>query len=160
MNKYTILRKYISIICIASCLHSCIWGSGSYSDSEVYLISLSSSDSLVDSIIKVKQNYPKMSAFHKNENDDITSMDHWSINFYTSYFIVDSTCYMCVVNTNQKDQQFVTLEFVSIVRKEDMKKGNWKRINTSDLTKEENEAYKKIFEDSVVSLIGVSWRKK
>lgn len=160
MNKYNIFRRYFSVICIASCLHSCIWGSGSYSDAEVYLISLPSSDNLIDSIIKMKHNYPQMSAFHKNENDDIISMDHWSINFYTSYFIIDNICYMCVVNTNQQNQQFVNLEFVSIVRKEDMEKGNWKRINTSDLTKEENEAYKRIFEDSVVSQIGVSWQRK
>lgn len=89
MNKYNIFRRYFSIICIASCLHSCIWGAGSYSDAEVYLISLPSSDNLIDSIIKMKHKYPQMSAFHKNENDDIISMDHWSINFYTSYFIID-----------------------------------------------------------------------
>jgi len=48
---------------------------------------------------------------------------------------------------------------VHVARKEEIERGNWKRINTSDLSKRDNEEYKKIFEERILNHLGVLWKK-
>lgn len=157
--KKVIILIYIGF-CIVMCLHSCIWGAGSYCDSEVYLINISSSEKLIDIISKMKQRNPELNVYYENENGEINTLDHKSLDFYTTYFMIDSIGYMCVINTNQRNQQNISFQFVSIAQKEEIGKGHWKRINTNDLTKSDSERYKIIFEEKILNQLGVSWRKE
>lgn len=143
----------------AMCLYSCAWGAGSYCDSEDYLINLSSCDELINEIVKMKQINPELNVYYKNENGEIDTMGGEIPDFYTCYFMIDSIGYLCVINLNQQDQQNVLFQFVSIARKEEIERGNWKRINTSDLSKRDNEEYKKIFEERILNHLGVLWKK-
>lgn len=159
MKKMTISRFCIYFF-ITICISSCTWGAGSYCDSEVYLINISSPEELIIKIVKLKQINPELNMYHKNEEGISNTMDDESQDFYTCYFMIDNIGYMCVINLNQRNQQNISFQFVSIARKEEIEKGNWKQINTSELTKSESEAYKKIFEERILNHLDVSWKKE
>lgn len=142
------------------CLYSCVWGAGSYCDSEEYIIRMSSCDELINKIVKMKQINPELNVYYKNEDGEIKIKGGEIPDFYTCYFMIDSIGYLCVINLNQQNQQDVSFLFVSIAKKEEIEKGNWKRINTSALSKRDNKKYKKIFEERILNHLGVIWTKE
>lgn len=159
MNNFIKYVGCIASICIAFCLDSCNWGAGSYSYSEIYYINLSSSDDLIDAINKLKHNRPELNVYYLNEQGDSVIMDVFTPNYYTCRFLLDDVAYMCAINTNQKKQEKVSLLFVSVCKKDKIDRGGWKQINTDDLSRNENEKYKTIFEEVILNHLGVPWRR-
>ena len=108
----------------------------------------------------MKQINPELNVYYKNEDGEIKIKGGEIPDFYTCYFMIDSIGYLCVINLNQQNQQDVSFLFVSIAKKEEIEKGNWKRINTSALSKRDNKKYKKIFEERILNHLGVIWTKE
>ena len=156
-----IIIGYIVSICLALCFHSCNWGAGSYSFSEVYYINLPSSDELIDTIKKVKHSNPELNVYYKNEKGDTVIMDEYDMNFYICRYLIDDIAYMCAINVNQKKQKKVSLQLVSICKKDKIDRGgiHWKQINTDEITESENEEYKSIFEKVILNHLGIPWRR-
>lgn len=100
-----------------------------------------------------------MNIYYTNENGDTLSMDGMSYSHYMNYFKIDNVGYMCTINTNQKNEKMVAIQFVAIAIGDGIKKNNWKQINTDELSKEENNKYKKLFEGKILNRIGITWRK-
>ena len=138
---------------------SCMWGSGSYSSAEVYLLHMTSAKELIDSINVMKQKDNSLNIYYTNENGDTVSMDGVSYSFYMSHFKIDSIGYMCAINTNQNEEKMVAIQFVAIAIGEGIEKNNWKRINTDELSKNDNEKYKKLFEENILNRLCIQWRK-
>ena len=53
----------------------------------------------------------------------------------------------------------VAIQFVAIAIGEGIEKNNWKRINTDELSKNDNEKYKKLFEENILNRLCIQWRK-
>ena len=161
MNRLKDVIGYFILICLVISLHSCFWGAGSYPYSEVYMLDLSSSDELIDKIKEMKLRTPQLNVNYKNENEDTVTLDEMIPNYYICRFQIDNMIYMCAINLNQQNQKTVSIRFVSICEKEKMGRGaqHWKRINTDDLTKKDNEAFKIKFEKTILNNLGVRWRR-
>ena len=155
------LLVFFVLICLVNSFHSCNWGAGSYPYSEVYMIDLSSSDELIDKINEMKLRSPQLNIHYKNENEDTVTLDEMIPNYYICRFLIDNMVYMCAINLNQQKQKTVSLRFVSICEIEEIGRGaqHWKRINTDDLTKKGNEAFKIKFEKRILNNLGVRWRR-
>lgn len=150
---------YCMLCMITIFLISCAWGAGSYAYAEVYLFNLKSAEELIDSLKEIKQMDNSLNIYYTNENGDTLSMDGVSYSHYMNYFKIDNVGYMCAINTNQKNEKMVAIQFVAIAIGDGIKKNNWKRINTDELSKEENNNYKLLFEDKILNRIGITWRK-
>lgn len=138
---------------------SCMWGSGSYSSAEVYLLHMNSAKKLIDSIKVMKQKDNSLNIYYTNENGDSISMDGISYSFYMNYYLIDSVGYMCAINTNQNEEKMVAIQFVAIAIGEGIEKNDWKRINTEELSKNDNEKFKKQFEENILNRLSIQWRK-
>lgn len=162
MNNFIKHVGSLVSFCIAICLHSCNWGAGSYSYSEVYYLNLYSSDDLINTINKLKQSKPELNVYYVNEQEDTVVMDEFTPNYYICRFLLDDIAYMCAINTNQQNQKHVSLLFVAICKKDKIDRGgaHWKDINTEELSRSENETYKTIFEEMILNHLGASWRSK
>ena len=161
MNSFKTIIVLFILICLVICFHSCNWGAGSFSYSEVYMIDLSSSDELIDRINEMRLRNPQLNLYYKNENEDTITLDEMIPNYYICRFLIDNIVYMCAINLNQQKQKIISLRFVSICEIDKIGRGghHWKRINTDDLTKKNNEAFKIKFEKTILNNIGVHWRK-
>ncbi len=107
----------------------------------------------------MKQKDDSLNIYYTNENGDTVSMDGISYSFYMSHFKIDSIGYMCAINLNQKKEKMVAIQFVSIAIGEGIYKNDWKRINTEELSKKDNEKYKKLFEENILNRLCIPWRK-
>lgn len=107
----------------------------------------------------MKQKDNSLNIYYTNENGDTVSMDGVSYSFYMSHFKIDSIGYMCAINTNQNEEKMVAIQFVAIAIGEGIEKNNWKRINTDELSKNDNEKYKKLFEENILNRLCIQWRK-
>lgn len=159
MRKRKNIKNYIICFVAMMCIYSCIWGAGSYVYSEVYLLNISSAQELILTINAMKQKDDSLNIYYTNENGDTVSMDGISYSFYMSHFKIDSIGYMCAINLNQKKEKMVAIQFVSIAIGEGIDKNDWKRINTEELSKKDNEKYKKLFEENILNRLCIPWRK-
>ena len=107
--------------------------------------------------MKLKDN--SLNIYYANENGDTISMDGISYSFYLNYYLIDSIGYMCAINTNQKEEKMVAIQFVAVAIGEGVGKNDWKRINTEELSKKDNEKYKKQFEEHIMNRLNIQWRK-
>ena len=81
MNKIA-KRCYLIPSITIFLVYSCMWGAGSYSSAEVYLLHLSSAEELIDSIKAIKQKNNSLNIYYTNENGDTLSMDGMSYSHY------------------------------------------------------------------------------
>ena len=148
------------MLCIVTIyLYSCIWGAGSYASAEVYLLNLTSAEELIDSIKEIKQKDNSLNIYYTNEKGDTISEDGMSYSYYMNYYKIDSVGFMCAINTNQNEEKMVAIQFVAIAIGEGIEKNDWKRINTEELSKNDNEKFKKQFEENILNRLSIQWRK-
>jgi hypothetical protein len=151
------ITRYFGI-CIFFILFSC----GSYYYSEGYKFDISREE-LINRIKKFKETNPEYRLFTTNEEQELMEypeiLDTTDI-FYSSYFYLknkDLTLH-CVINMSKevKDTPAI-IRFTGISH--GVRFSSWKRVNSKDLTKEENKEIKRIFETEILDKLG-TWERE
>lgn len=125
--------------------------SGSYPFSESYRIPLSSKD-FIEKFKQFKDNHEEYKVFTVDKNGQPKELkDTLDQNFYTFWVNVgqDSTLFF-VINSNLNTEGTHTeIKLVSLSEKQYF--GDWKQINTDDLTDDENQQIKQLFQNKILS---------
>lgn len=112
--------------------------SGSYPFSESYRLPLSTKD-FIQKFQQFKKNHEEYKVFTVNKNGKkIELKDTLSENFYTFYVNVgqDSTLFFVINSNLDTNNTHTEIKLVSLSKKQHF--GDWKELNTDDLTDEEN----------------------
>lgn len=158
--KHSILLLFI-LFFISSCG---LIISGSYPHSENYTFDIPR-QKLITKIKEFKDRnhvYKVMTTFENGENGELPdgmNLQDTSSVFYGCFFYIPSlqTTVNCVVNMSKEIPTSPTLiQLVGMTKSRNM--GNWKRINTKDLSKSENVQVKKAFESQILNKLG-AWKR-
>lgn len=144
------MNKYLIIVCILF-LESCdFFVSGSYGKAEYYDFAIST-QSLIKEINEFKQNNPQYETRSYLDGEDNSG------NFYKVYFYLkdeNALLYCVLVTGKERKSKNARLGFHYVESSNFSKDG---RINSEDLTKEENKRIKEKFETEILSKIA-KWK--
>lgn len=131
------------IFIIQSCDNINKISAGSYPYSEKYIVKMSESE-LIGRINKFKENNPE----YKVSNLE----DHRISHLYHVYFYLTNKnkVFSCWTRPWKDDVSNISVLALDAVR-DGIGLGNWKTVNTKDLTKEENEEIKQVFKENILS---------
>lgn len=150
-----IIKIIFGIIIISLC--SCNkFSAGSFPYAEAYRCN-TSAKYLVDDIVTIKINHPEFNVLTPNEADSLYNIDNLAEPYYNYYFklnINDTIAIVhCVVDTRFDNPALLLLN--SVTYSENL--GNFKRINSGELNKEENDLIITEFERQVLKLSSLDY---
>jgi len=158
-----IMKRYFNICILAFAVLSilfsrCNFGAGSYANAQYYRFDLDRSE-LIDKINKFKDENPEYRL--KRTDDKGNSLDGFDKphNFYTNYFYIkkyNMTIHTIISTGRYSEPRPSKIGLHAITYSDNF--SSWKRINTKDLSREENKEIKKIFETEILDKLG-KWEK-
>ena len=153
LNLNQLGKRYgLILLFILFVLQSCFWGAGSYPDAEYYEFYMTQ-EKLIEKINTFKEENPRYKLFTYNESgNEEEVLDEHTEYFYHFYFYfgdIDKKVH-CVITRDCKIGLTGIEEGITIF-------GEWKSINTNDLSRKENKAIKKKFETEILDKLG-EWK--
>ena len=153
MKYITLTISLIVLYFLCSCNK---FGAGSYPYAKEYQCN-TSAKYLVDDIITIKINHPELKVLTPNEADSLYNIDNRAEPYFNYYFklnINDTIAIVhCVVDTRFDNPALLLLNSVTYSKN----LGNFKRINSGELSKEENDLIITAFERQVLKLSSLNY---
>lgn len=153
------MRSLVAIILVIVLisLHSCKkFSAGSFPYAKEYRFE-TSAKYLVDDIVTLKIDNPDLNVLTPNEADSLYNIDNLAEPYYNYYFklnINDTIAIVhCVVDTRFDNPALLLLNSVTYSKN----LGNFKRINSGELNKEENDLIITEFERQVLKLSSLDY---
>lgn len=127
-----------------------------------HMLNISSSENLKNRIYLLKNEHPEYRAYsiEGKHTKELIDRENTELHYYTYYFYLDEikTNVTCIVHkTYGNSRKGITLKLFSSSNSKS-RSSSWKRINSKDLSKEENEKIKYLFETQILDKLG-KWHK-
>lgn len=152
--KYIILT--ISLVVLFSLCSCNKFSAGSYPYAKEYQCN-TSAKYLVDDIITIKINHPELNVFTPNEADSLYNIDNLKEPYYNYYFklnVNDTIAIVhCVVDSRFDNPALLLLNSVTF----SANLGDFKRINSKELSTKDNDLIIKEFENQVLKPASIDW---
>ena len=153
------IKYFIVIITNLLVITACnFFAVGSYPYAEYYKFDMTR-DSLIRKMNQFKDENPQYKVFTTDQDNNIVELSvgvesygFWCVN----YNIGNDSTILCVINMSDQIKEKPTyLGFVGFSTKKNF--GNWKDINTKELSRKENKFIKKKFEKDILDKLG-DWK--
>lgn len=139
-------------------LQACVFSAGSYHYAEYYEFDMSRTE-IIERINEFKQKNPEYKVMTTVENGDIREVSNSNNGvFYELYFHIKekNLTFHCFINMSSEIKNtHAELGLSGVTYSKNF--AYWYKVNTTDLTKEENLEIKKIFEEKILNQLG-KWR--
>lgn len=156
MKRYIQTILGIMILSLCSCNK---FSAGSFPYAKEYWCD-TSAKYIIDNIVALKISNPELNVLTPNEADSLYNIDNFAEPYYNYYFklnINDTVAIVhCVVDTRFDNPALLLLN--SVTYSENL--GDFKRINSNELSKKDNDLIIKEFEKQVLKLASLDYTSK